>query len=90
MDLNNSKLAEILKDLRKESGYTQLDLASRLGISRETVSAVENNKRSTIESLGLEVCNKWWAVCRTKARKNTRDRFMEQIMGYFKFLSDKL
>jgi HTH-type transcriptional regulator/antitoxin HipB len=90
MDLKNTDLPQILKDLRKEADYTQDELSPRIGISRETISAIENGKRETIENLSVEVINKWWSVCRSKARENTRQRFMNQIMGYFKFISDKL
>ena len=33
-----------LKDLRAEHGMTQADLASRLGVSRQTVNALEKSR----------------------------------------------
>jgi len=33
-----------LRQLRKERGWSQLDLAERLGVSRQTVNSVENDR----------------------------------------------
>ena len=74
-----------LRALRKEAGYTQGDLAIRIGISRETVSAIENEKPETMNSIGVEVINKWWSVCRQKASAQTRESFFSTVMDYFGF-----
>lgn len=74
-----------LRTLRKEAGYTQEDLAFRVGLSRETVSAIENEKPGTIDTIGVEVINKWWSVCRQKASAETRQSFMSTVMDYFGF-----
>jgi len=67
----------VLKALRKEAGYTQQDLALRLGVSRETVVAIEGAKRSSIDSLQLALLYKWWSVCKIKATLNTVDKFTQ-------------
>ncbi|MDU0355567.1 helix-turn-helix transcriptional regulator [Paraglaciecola aquimarina] len=74
-----------LKALRKESGYTQGELASRIGISRETVSAIENDKPETMNNIGMEVISKWWSICRQKASEQTRESFFSTVMDYFGF-----
>ncbi len=74
-----------LKSLRKEAGYTQGELAQRVGISRETVSAIENEKPETMNSIGVEVISKWWSVCRQKASEQTRESFFSTVMDYFGF-----
>lgn len=89
MDIRKTELPTILRDLRKEAGFTQDELAPRIGISRETISAVENAKPETIDSLSIEMIRKWWSVCRLKAKENTRARFMDQIMLFFKFFAKK-
>jgi len=33
-----------LRDLRTERGWSQLDLADRLGVSRQTVNSIENDR----------------------------------------------
>lgn len=74
-----------LKALRKESGYTQEELARRIGISRETVSAIENDKPETMNNIGVEVISKWWTVCRQRASVQTRESFFSTVMDYFGF-----
>ncbi|MEP7706469.1 helix-turn-helix domain-containing protein [Paraglaciecola sp. 25GB23A] len=74
-----------LKALRKEAGYTQEELALRVGISRETVSAIENEKPETINNIGVEIISKWWSVCRQKASQQTRESFFSAVMDYFGF-----
>lgn len=76
---------EQLRTLRKESGLTQGELALRIGLSRETVSAIENDKPETMNSISVEVINKWWSLCRRKASENTRQSFMTTVMEYFGF-----
>jgi HTH-type transcriptional regulator/antitoxin HipB len=90
MDLQRSEIPVILRSLRKEAGYTQGEIAQRLGLSRETVSAIENNKPETMRTLQIEVVKKWWSVCRCKAKAETRALFVQQIVGYFKFASDRI
>ncbi len=33
-----------IKDIRKESGFSQEELARKCGVSRQTVNAIENDK----------------------------------------------
>ena len=37
-------MKNILKDLRSEKGWSQADLADKLGVSRQTVNAIETEK----------------------------------------------
>lgn len=96
MDLRNTDLPTTLKALRKEAGLTQGELAPRLGISRETLSAIETGKEETIKNLPDEIVSHWWSVCRATAHEDTRNNFFQQItayfdrvMGYFKFFNLK-
>lgn len=51
-DLTNRSIAERVKLLRKELGLTQEEIAKRLGVSRATVSQMENGERKiTAEEL---------------------------------------
>ncbi|MGS2719452.1 helix-turn-helix domain-containing protein [Paraglaciecola aestuariivivens] len=75
----------LLRELRKEADLTQADLATRIGISRETVSAIENDKRETIEALGAEVISKWHMICAQSASAATRHKFFQHVMQYFGF-----
>jgi putative transcriptional regulator len=37
-------MKNVLRALRDERGWTQADLASRLGVSRQTINAIETGK----------------------------------------------
>ncbi|MBL4630324.1 MAG: helix-turn-helix transcriptional regulator [Paraglaciecola sp.] len=80
----------LLRELRRETGLTQYDLATRIGISRETVSAIENDKRETIEAIGAEVISKWHMICAQSASADTRNKFFEHVMKYFGFSDQHL
>ncbi len=81
---------DLLRELRKEAQLTQADIAARIGISRETVSAIENDKRETIEALGAEVISKWHMICAQRASDNTRNKFFQHVMQYFGFSDQHL
>ena len=72
-----------LKNLRKEAGFTQKVLAQKIGISRETVVAIENEHPKTIDALSLEVVNAWWAVCRKSVSESSQLSFKVQVMKFF-------
>ncbi|WP_293747090.1 helix-turn-helix transcriptional regulator [uncultured Paraglaciecola sp.] len=80
----------LLRELRKEAELTQHDLAARIGISRETVSAIENDKRETIEAIGAEVISKWHMICAQRASSATRNKFFGHVMKYFGFSDQHL
>lgn len=80
----------LLRELRKEADLTQQDLATRIGISRETVSAIENDKRETIEAIGAEVISKWHIICAQRASAATRNKFFQHVMQYFGFSDQHL
>lgn len=44
-----------LKLYRAKFGYTQGDIAQKLGVSRQTVNAIENNKYFPSLELGLKL-----------------------------------
>ena len=75
----------LLKAMRKEANLTQKELAGRIGISRETVSAIENEKIETINSIGAEVISAWHITCRQGASSNTLNEFFGHMMKYFGF-----
>lgn len=71
-----------LKEMRKESGYTQVELAVRLGISRETVIAIENEHPGTIDSLGVGTLKLWWKVCNQRISQQSRNDFVEYVKNF--------
>lgn len=44
-----------IKELRKLKGYRQEDLAEALGVSRQTIIAVENNKYNPTLELAMKL-----------------------------------
>ncbi len=44
-----------IKQLRKERGWRQEDLARQLGVSRQTIVAMENNKYDPTLALAMKV-----------------------------------
>lgn len=45
----------IIKKLRKERGLRQEDLAKELGVSRQTIIAIENNKYDPSLELAIKI-----------------------------------
>lgn len=48
-------MKNIIKKLRKEAGLRQEDLANELGVSRQTVIAIENDKYDPTLELALKI-----------------------------------
>ena len=44
-----------IKALRKEKGYRQEDLAAAVGVSRQTIIAIENNKYNPTLELAMRL-----------------------------------
>lgn len=44
-----------IKKLRKQLGYRQEDLANTLGVTRQTINAIENNKYNPTLELGMKL-----------------------------------
>ncbi|TDF39156.1 XRE family transcriptional regulator [Alteromonadaceae bacterium M269] len=80
----------LLKMMRKEAEFTQKELALRIGISRETVSAIERGVPETINKLETDVVSNWHIVCRQKLSPDTDTEFLSHILQYFGFSEQNL
>ncbi len=76
--------------MRKEADLTQKELANRIGISRETVSAIERQVPETINSLEADVIAAWHIACQQNAKSDTRMEFLGHIVKYFGFSEQNL
>lgn len=79
------KKAKLLKQLREEAGLTQSDLAARVEVSRETISAIENCHQSAMSALSDDLREKWWRVCSANASADTKVSFVNLVTRIFKF-----
>ena len=82
--LSNGEITEKLKKSRKASGLTQQEMAELLQLSRETISAIENNKENTISSLPAQTIINWYNACANKMSADEKSTFIYTIMSYFK------
>lgn len=64
-------LSTALKTARVNAELTQAELAKLIGLSRETIIAIENNYDKTIENLSLFVISKWIKACGNKVAEST-------------------
>jgi len=44
-----------IRELRKELGFRQEDLADKLGVTRQTINAIENNKYNPTLELAIKL-----------------------------------
>lgn len=57
MSTNKSTIAERIKQLRKELGLTQEELAKQLSIAPSTIGMYETNKREPNNELTIKIAN---------------------------------
>ncbi|MCI8417688.1 MAG: helix-turn-helix transcriptional regulator [Lachnospiraceae bacterium] len=48
-------MKNIIKQLRKEAGFRQEDMARKLGVSRQTIIAIENHKYNPTLELAMKM-----------------------------------
>lgn len=53
---NQLILKNHLKDIRNEKGLSQIELANMVGVSRQTISSIENGQFNPTAKLALILC----------------------------------
>ena len=48
-------MKNMIKQLRKEAGFRQEDMAKELGVSRQTIIAIENDKYNPTLELAMKI-----------------------------------
>ena len=79
-------MGKLLRQMRKEAGFTQVEMAKKVGLSRETVINIEKDSTETILALEAIVLRKWRSACGLKMTLNTIAAYKSAIMQYFKLL----
>lgn len=85
--MNRDVLLEMtgfLKSSRLSAGFTQAQLATKIGISRETVIAIENADIASVGALKIEVVSKWWVACKFCATTHDYSVFSNIVKKIFK------
>ena len=75
--------AQQLRDMRLQAGYTQKELAARIGVSRETVVAIENDDPKTVNALKVDLLTRWWHACKTLIPNESRSSFVSYLKEFF-------
>lgn len=73
-----------LKNLRKLSTVTQDEMAQQLGISRQTVMAIESNTPDALEDLSFEKVSQWGRVCRNRIARLKLQEWIGDIKKIFR------
>ena len=76
-------LGKIIRLLRTESGYTQQTLADTIGLSRETINALEGDDANAMHALKLKVVKSVWDACSDKATPETKTLYRDNIINSF-------
>ncbi|WP_296053447.1 helix-turn-helix transcriptional regulator [uncultured Alteromonas sp.] len=70
-----------LKELRLRAGFTQQDIAYRIKITRESVSAIERNRPSAIRGLRWSVIHQWCYNCKDRVSHEHLTEFTKYLIG---------
>ena len=76
---------KLLQAQRKKTPFSQEEFGVIIGVSRETVSAIENEKQGTIENISMEIVRKWHEACETYVDSQEKLTFKHYIFQYFGF-----
>lgn len=79
---------EKLRQLRKDANLTQEALGRRIGLSRETISAIENDREETLRAFPVDTLIDWVQTCTTARRQRTqanesKKSFIEYMVSLF-------
>ena len=77
--------SQLLRDLRKDCGLTQEQLAVRLSVTRDVISHIENCHEQQMNAMAADFELAWWRACKSAAKPETRARFrafIDKIFGF--------
>ena len=82
---NHIEKSSLLKQLRKDAGLTQDELAQRMKVTRDVISHIENCHLQQMDNLKTDFEDKWWEVCQYTARPETKASWRSYILNKFGF-----
>jgi DNA-binding XRE family transcriptional regulator len=77
------KMVDDLKQMRLDSGLSQKALGEQIGISRETVLAIEKKHTGAMNTLEMDVVKLWFRTCKSTATAPLLARFKKGITAFF-------
>jgi DNA-binding XRE family transcriptional regulator len=77
------QICKLLRSLRKEAGYTQIEMSKKMGVCRETIVAIENLHIGSVNKLELWLVMRWWVACKLKANIETKSQFSSLLKKAF-------
>lgn len=79
-------IGQLLRQMRKEAGYTQLELEVRVGLERSTIIKIEKDDPASIEALDAVVLRKWKNACKSKMHLSTIATYQRVVMKFFNLI----
>jgi putative transcriptional regulator len=55
--VRSTRVTNTLREIRERSGLTQAEVAARIGVTRQTLIAIEQGKYSPTLELAFRLCN---------------------------------
>jgi DNA-binding XRE family transcriptional regulator len=74
---------KLLQAQRKKTPFSQKEMGVIMGVSRETVSVIENEKQGTIENISMEIVRKWHVACGSYVDSKEKLTFKYYISQHF-------
>lgn len=80
---DKAKMVDDLKQMRLDAGMSQKALGQRIGLSRETIVAIENKYPGAIATLEMDTVKLWFRACKSNADPSILLRFKNGLMAFF-------
>ena len=83
-DYGVNSIGQLLRQMRKEAGYSQEEMGLKVRLSRWTIGDIEKDKPEAIEALDALVIRKWKTACSHRIAMNTLTAYKDAVTRYFK------
>jgi DNA-binding XRE family transcriptional regulator len=83
MAFRNKFDGKLLQAQPKKTPFSQKEFGVIIDVSRETVSAIENEKQGTIENISMKMVRKWHIACGSYVDSKEKLTFKHYISQHF-------